>query len=81
MSNTENLPEFDETMANQELAASFDYQEKEALLNQLTEKKAKYGEALMAFSEANKVFQNAVKAFEEAVDALNEAKKEYENHS
>ena len=66
MSKIKNTPEFEAMMREQELAASFDYQEKESLMLDIAAHEA-IEKACDEYIEAQKVFIAAQKKFEQAL--------------
>jgi hypothetical protein len=78
MSKTKNTPEFEKMMADQELAASFHYEETEAEYNSLREDLAK----IQAIEKARIAVDIAAETLEIALDnyaaALNDIKKLYD---
>ena len=78
MSKTKNTPEFLKMMEEQELSASFHYEETEAEYNSLREDLAK----MQAMEKARIAFDIAAEALEIALDnyatALNDIKKLYD---
>ena len=68
MSKTKNTEEFYRMMEEQELAASFDFQEKEALMQDMAAHTA-IEQATDEYIEAQKVFMAAQKKFSDALEA------------
>ena len=82
MSKTKNTPEFEAMMRDQELAASFDYQEKESLMLDMAAHTAieqatdEYIAAQKVFMEAQRKFSNALEVYREYKGILNEEEQE-----
>jgi hypothetical protein len=66
MSKTKDTPEFEAMMRDQEMATSFDYQEKEQLMQDLAAHEA-IEQACDEYIEAQKVFMEAQKKFSDAL--------------
>jgi hypothetical protein len=75
MSKTKNTPEFEKMMADQELAASFHYEETEAEYNSLREDLAK----IQAMEKARIAFDIAAEALEIALDNYTKALTDLKN--
>jgi len=73
MSKTKNTPEFEAMMRDQEMAASFDYQEKEALMVDMAAHTA-IEQATDEYIAAQKVFMEAQRKFSDALDAYRKYK-------
>ena len=73
MSRTKNTEEFRQMMEDQELAASFDYQEKEALMEQMAMEQGML-DATDEYIEAQKVFLVAQRKFTNTLNAYKKAK-------
>ena len=73
MSKTKNTEEFRRMMEDQEMAASFDYQEKEALMEQIAIEQGML-DATDAYIEAQKVFLVEQRKFTNALNAYKKAK-------
>jgi hypothetical protein len=73
MSKTKNTEEFRRMMEDQELAASFDYQEKEALMEQMAMEHGML-DATDEYIEAQKVFLIAQRKFTNALDVYKKSK-------
>lgn len=73
MSRTKNTDEFRQMIDDQELAASFDYQEKEALMEQMAMEQGML-DATDEYIEAQKVFLVAQRKFTNALEAYKKAK-------
>ena len=80
MSKTKNTPEFEAMMQDQEMAASFDYQEKEALLDSQAEKELTYLQECEKIKKASDIYNQASLDFLEALKVFEEARKEYEGN-
>lgn len=78
MSKTKNTPEFEAMMRDQELAASYDFQEKEYLMEGLVRQEAiekatdEYIEAQKVFVAAQKKFTAALESYKEYKESLND---------
>ena len=68
MSKTKNTEEFRQMMEDQEMAAAFDFQEKEALQEEIAVQHA-IERAVDEYIEAQKVFIEAQKKFSDALEA------------
>ena len=73
MSKTKNTPEFEAMMRDQELAASFDYQEKESLMLDMAAHTA-IEQATDEYIAAQKVFMEAQRKFSDALDVYKKHK-------
>jgi hypothetical protein len=82
MSKTKNTPEFEAMMRDQEMAASFDYQEKEALMEEIAVQHAieratdEYIAAQKVFMEAQRKFSAALEVYRKYKGGLTEEEKE-----
>ena len=82
MSKTKNTPEFEAMMRDQEMAASFDFQEKEALMQDMAAHAAieqatdEYIAAQKVFMEAQRKFSDALEAYRNHKGKLNEEEQE-----
>lgn len=68
MSKTKNTPEFEAMMRDQEMAAAFDFQEKEALMEEMAVQHA-IERAADEYMAAQKVFMKAQRKFTDALEA------------
>jgi hypothetical protein len=82
MSKTKNTPEFEAMMRDQEMAASFDFQEKEALMEEMAVQHAieraadEYMAAQKVFMEAQRKFTDALEAYRNYKGGLTKEEKE-----